>query len=249
MKAIILCAGKGERLRPLTNEIPKPMIPINNMPVLEYLIALCRKHSIRDIAINTSYLPEKIKQYFGDGRKFGVKLRYSYEPELLGTSGALNNFRAFFDSSFFVLYGDNLTDLNLTEMMDYHKKKKGLGTLFVYKEPLVDEKTTPGVIILNEDGKIQRIIEKPTDAEIVEINKISPDKKFMNSGIYILENKILDLIPAGFSDFSKNIFPKIMETYELYGFRSDPYIREVGQMIRYKKAKEEIESGKIKLKL
>ena len=159
MKAIILCAGKGERLRPLTNEIPKPMIPINNMPVLEYLIALCRKHSIRDIAINTSYLPEKIKQYFGDGRKFGVKLRYSYEPELLGTSGALNNFRAFFDSSFFVLYGDNLTDLNLTEMMDYHKKKKGLGTLFVYKEPLVDEKTTPGVIILNEDGKIQRIIE------------------------------------------------------------------------------------------
>jgi len=249
MKAIILSAGKGTRIRELAPDKPKVLMEILGKPMIEWNIELLRKYEVKDIAINTHYLADKIKDYLGNGEKFGVKLRYSYEPELLGTSGALNNFRAFFDSSFFVLYGDNLTDLNLTEMMDYHKKKKGLGTLFVYKEPLVDEKTTPGVIILNEDGKIQRIIEKPTDAEIVEINKISPDKKFMNSGIYILENKILDLIPAGFSDFSKNIFPKIMETYELYGFRSDPYIREVGQMIRYKKAKEEIESGKIKLKL
>ena len=86
MKALILCAGKGERLKPLTDTIPKPMVPIANKPLLEYIIQLCKKHNIKDIAINTSYLPEKIKEYFGNGEKFGVNINYSYEPELLGTS-------------------------------------------------------------------------------------------------------------------------------------------------------------------
>ena len=104
MKALILCAGKGERLKPLTAAIPKPMIQIKNKPVLEYLIMLCKKHGIKEIAINTSYLPEKIKECFANGEKFGVKIIYSFEKELLGTAGALNNFRDFFNESFFVIY-------------------------------------------------------------------------------------------------------------------------------------------------
>ena len=113
MKALILCAGKGERLRPLTDTIPKPMVPINNKPLLEYNILLCKKHGITEIAINTSYLPEQIKQYFGNGEKFGVNIHYSYEPELLGTSGSVNNFRDFLDETFVVIYGDAVTDIDL----------------------------------------------------------------------------------------------------------------------------------------
>jgi len=137
MKAIILCAGRGERLRPLTDTIPKPMIPINNKPVLEYIINLLKKNGIKDIAINTSHLPEKIREYFGDGKKFGVKITYSFEPEMLGTSGALNNFRHFFNTNepFLVFYGDNITNIDLKKMLEFHKQKNAIATLALRKNP------------------------------------------------------------------------------------------------------------------
>ena len=249
MKAVVLCAGKGERLRPLTENIPKPMIPINNKPVLEYLIFLCKKHRINEIAINTSYLPEKIKEYFGSGEKFGIKIHYSFEPELLGTAGALNNFRNLLNDTFFVIYGDNITNLNLEEMYKFHKSKKGFGTLYLYKEELIDNKTTPGCVILDENAKITEIIERPTEEEKKRIEKISQDLKYMNSGIYVLEPAILNFIPKGFSDFSKNIFPAALKKGNLYGYKEDCYIKEVGQLIRYEKAKADIESGAVKLDL
>ncbi|MCX6750716.1 MAG: nucleotidyltransferase family protein [Candidatus Pacearchaeota archaeon] len=114
MKALILCAGEGKRLMPLTEKTPKPMVLINGKPLLEYNIKLLKFYGIKDIAINTSHLPEKIKEYFGDGEKWGVKITYSYEPNLLGTAGALNNFRDFFGKDdFFVIAADNLTDIHL----------------------------------------------------------------------------------------------------------------------------------------
>jgi NDP-sugar pyrophosphorylase family protein len=249
MKAIILCAGKGERLKPLTNDLPKPMILINQRPVLEYLISLCKKHGINEIAINTSYLPEKIKGYFGNGEKFGVRINYSFEPELLGTAGAINNFRNLLNDTFFVIYGDNITDLNLSKMYKFHKSKKALGTLYLYKEELMDKKTTPGCVILDENAQIKEIIERPTEEESKRIEKIPQNLRYMNSGIYILEKEILNIIPPGFSDFSRDILPQALKKGKLYGYMENCYIKEVGQIIRYEKAKQDIESGAIKLNL
>lgn len=249
MKAIILAAGKGERMRPLTNNLPKPMIPIDNKPILEYLIKLCKKHNINEIAINTSYLSEKIKDYFGDGSTFGVKLHYSFEPEALGTAGALNNFRELFNETFFVIYGDNITNLNLSEMLEYHKSKKGFGTLFIRKESIKDDKTTIGAVIIGNKGQIIDLIENPNEFEKEYLNKLPENKKWTNTGIYLLEPEILKLIPRGFSDFSRDIFPKILRSgnknRKLFGFKKDCYFREVGQFIRYNLAKKEIEFKEI----
>lgn len=251
MKAVILCAGKGERLKPLTNKIPKPMIPINNKPILEYLIMLCRKHGINEIFISTSYMSEIIRNYFGDGSKWGVKIVYAVEKEteLPGTSGALKKFKQFLDETFFVIYGDNLTNLNLTKMLDFHRSKKGLGTIFVYKEPLADEKSTPAIVAVDSNSKIFDLIEKPVASDKERLEKITPDQKYMNSGIYILEPRVFNFIPKKPSDFMVDIFPEAMKSEKLFGFRNNPYIREVGIFLRLNKAKEEIESGQISLGL
>lgn len=244
MKAIILSAGRGERLMPLTVTIPKPMIQINNKPVLEYLIMLCKKHGIDEIAINTSYLPEKIKEYFGDGKKFGVKIRYSFEKELLGTSGALNNFRDFFNETFFVIYGDNVTDIDLTKMLEFHKEKGGIATLALRKKP--KNKIPSSFVVADENLKITNFIEKPS-LELFE--KICKDFYLSNSGIYILEPEILDFIPLGFSDFAFNIFPKLLEKgKKMYAFMMDEYyFREVGKVDKYELIRKELESGQFKL--
>jgi NDP-sugar pyrophosphorylase family protein len=251
MKAVILCAGKGERLRPLTNKIPKPMILINNKPILEYLIMLCKKHGINEIFISTSYMSEVIKNYFGDGSKWGVKLIYSVEKEneLPGTAGALKKFKQFLNETFFVIYGDNLTNLNLTKMLNFHCSKKGLGTIFVYKEPLADEKSTPAIVAVKSDGEIFDLIERPVESDKERLEKITSDQKYMNSGIYVLEPEIFNFIPEKPSDFMVDIFPESMKSEKLFAFRDNPYIREVGIFLRLNKAKEEIESGQISLDL
>lgn len=249
MKAIILCAGKGERLRPLTESMPKPMIPINGKPILEYLILLCKKHKINDIALNTSYLPNSIKSYFGDGSKWGVKVRYSFESTLLGTAGALNNFRDFINETFFVVYGDNVTDLDLSEMLRYHKSKRALATLFLYKEEMIDKQTSIGLVVVDSSYKVTEIIENPSEPDKFRIGKIPLQRTFINSGVYIFEPEILKLISEGFSDFAKDVLPLVLKTGKVYGFTSKCYFKEVGQFSRYSKAKEDIESGKVKLNL
>lgn len=246
MKAIILCAGKGERLLPLTKTIPKPMVPINNKPLLWYNIQLCKRYGIKDLAVNTSYLPEKIKEYFGNGEKFGVNLNYSFESELLGTSGALNNFKSFLNETFVVIYGDNITDLNLDKMLQFHKSKKTLATIFIFKETILDEKTTPGWVIFNQDSKVEEIIENPNEQDE---KRLANKNKLTNGGIYILEPEIFKYIPKGFSDFAEDIFPKLIKEGKLYAFQTNCYFREVGIMKRYVLTKKEIESEQTKLAL
>ena len=243
MKALILCAGEGTRLRPLTEDTPKPMVRIKNKPILEYNIRLCKKYGIEDIAINTSYLPKKIKEYFGDGSRLGVRLRYSYESELLGTAGALNNFSDFFKDTFVVIYGDNLTDIDLEKMVDYHKSKKGMATLALRKKP---EDPSSGYVILDSHSQIQNFIEKPSNKERAYFKNQS---SWENLGIYVLEPKILKHIPQGFSDFGRNIFPELIKGKEkIFGFdMSNYYFGEIGQVKRFLKVKEDIESGLVKL--
>ena len=252
MKAVILCAGKGERLRPLTNKIPKPMIKINNKPILEYLILLCRKHGIKEIFISTSYLSEIIKNYFGDGSKWGVKIAYSIEDEenLPGTSGALNKFKQFLNETFFVIYGDNITNLNLLKMLEFHRSKKATGTLFVYREMITDEKSTPAIVAVKSDGEIFDLIERPTESDRERLERIKLNQKYRNSGIYVLEPEIFNFIPPKkISDFMLDIFPQIMKRGKLFAFRDNPYLRDIGVFLRLNKAREEIESGQVSLGL
>jgi len=174
-------------------------------------------------------------------------LHYSFEPELLGTSGALNNFKNFFNETFFVIYGDNITSLDLTEMLRYHKSKKASATLYLYREKIMDEKTTLGCVVISNDNIIKEIIENPDESEKEQLKKMLFERKLTNAGVYILEPEILKLIPEGYSDFAKDIFPRALEKgCKLYGFQSDCYFKEIGQMQRYLMAKKDIESGKIK---
>jgi len=244
-KAIILCAGEGTRLLPLTKDTPKPVIPIDNIPLLEYNIRLCKFHGIKDIFINTSYLPEKIKDCIGDGGHLGVNITYSYESQPLGTSGALNNFKQFLGGEpFVVIYGDNLTDIDLEKMFKYHKAKGGIATIALRKKPR--NYKTQSLIITDEDSKLKEFIEKPSDDLVM---KKSLEFKLINSGIYFCDPRILNYIPKGFSDFAYDIFPNIINKKEkVYGFLMDDYyFREVGKIEKYNIAKDEIESGKIKL--
>ena len=157
-------------------------------------------------------------------------------------------FRNFIDGPFFVLYADNLTNLNLRKMYQNHKKTGALGSIFLYKENMADEDTTPGIVVLKEDSFIDKIIEDPNKKEKTFLKNV-PDKfKFTNSGIYILEKEVFEFIKAGVSDFAKQVFQEILKKgLKLYGYRENCYIREIGQMNRYLKAKEEIESGKVVL--
>lgn len=240
MKAIILCAGRGERLMPLTQNIPKPMIKIKGKPILWYNISLCKKYGISDIAVNTSYLPEKIKDYFEDGKEFGVNIVYSYEPELLGTSGALNNFRDFLDDDFIVIYGDCVSNIDFGKMLEYHKKNKPIATIALRKKP--KEYKTQSLILADEQLNIINFLEKPSQ-ELVD--KFSSEFKLINSGIYILSPKILAYIRDGFSDFGYNIFPLLIEKKEkIKGFMIDEFFyREIGTVEKYMLAKKEVEQN------
>ncbi|MDD2481820.1 MAG: nucleotidyltransferase family protein, partial [Lutispora sp.] len=163
MKAVIMAGGKGTRLRPLTCGIPKPMVPIFDKPVMEYTIKLLKKNGIDSIAVTVAYLPQVIMDYFGDGKNNEVNLHYFIEDIPLGTGGSVRNTGNFFDSTFIVMSGDSLTDLDLTKALKFHKNKKSKATLVLRREPVPIEY---GVIITDADGSIVRFLEKPSWGEV-----------------------------------------------------------------------------------
>ena len=212
---MILAAGKGTRVRPLTNEMPKPMIPIIGKPVMEYLIEELSRHGFDEIMINVSHLPEKIENYFGNGERLGVEIGYSFEGHIedgeiqstaLGSAGGIKRiqeFGGFFDDTFLVVCGDALIDLDLTKAVREHWKSGAIAsvcTLSVEPEKVVDY----GVVVSDKNGQITSFQEKPSVDEALSNN--------INTGIYIFEPEILDLIPSGESyDIGGDLFPKIVE--------------------------------------
>jgi len=213
MKAMILAAGKGTRLRPYTNQIPKCMIPIAGKPILAYIIEWLGKHGIREIIINLHYLPEVIKSYFGEGEKWGVKIFYSHEERLLGTAGGVKNVEFFFDGPFLVWYGDNLSTCNLIKLYQFHKAKGGLGTIVLHRREEVNQS---GVVRLNGEDRIIYFQEKPKSEQ--------PHSNWVNAGIYLFEREVLNYIcPDRSSDFGLDVFPRLLDKGErLYGYRLSP---------------------------
>lgn len=210
MKAVILAAGKGERFREVNDTIPKPMLVYKDKPVLEHNILLCKKYGITDLFINLHHFPNVIKNYFGDGSKFGVNIKYSFENELLGTSGAVkkiaNDFWQDSREDFFVIYGDNYSDLDLSLLKNKFNEVHPLGVIgFHYREDV----SSSGVALFDENFKIKEFIEKP---------KTDVGTNWVNAGIYYFSPEVLNFIPEGYSDFGKDIFPCLMKKNEsLFG--------------------------------
>lgn len=225
MKAVIMAGGKGSRLRPLTSNLPKPMVPLLDRPCMAYIIELLKRHGVTEIGVTVQYLSQVIKTHFGDGHDMGVELSYFDELEPLGTAGSVKNAESFLDDTFLVISGDALTDFDLQEAIAFHHQKQAMATLVLTR---VDVPLEYGVVMTDSDGKIGRFLEKPSWGEVFS------DK--VNTGIYILEPNILQLVPKGsVFDFSKDLFPMMMERgLPLYGFEADGYWSDIGNLAQYR---------------
>ena len=211
MKAVLLAAGKGTRLRPLTDEMPKVMIPIAGKPILEHHVEHLAGAGIREIFINLHHLPDRITSHFGDGQKWGVRIRYSFEPEILGTAGAVKKLEAELRGApFLVVYGDNFSELDFADFISWSEKAGGSGTVAVFEK---EDVAGSGVVDIGSGGRIVRFLEKPAPNEVLS--------HWVNAGIYRLSDDILDDIPRGYSDFGHDIFPEAIERgRNLFAYRS-----------------------------
>ncbi|MBN1448014.1 MAG: nucleotidyltransferase family protein [Bacteroidetes bacterium] len=212
MKALLLAAGKGTRLGSLTEHIPKPLLEVRGTPVLRHLAALCARHGVDELCINTHYLADRIRVVMGNGSDFGLRIRYSFEEELLGTAGALHHFRDVLrDDTFFVLYGDNFMDYDLGALAAFHRAKGGIGTVALYEK---EDVRHSGIAVLDAHARITRFIEKPAPEQRVS--------RLVNCGLYVLEPDIFSFLPDGPSDFGKDVFPSLLaQGKELYGMVMD----------------------------
>jgi mannose-1-phosphate guanylyltransferase/mannose-1-phosphate guanylyltransferase/phosphomannomutase len=235
-KAMILAAGEGTRLRPLTLETPKALLPIRGRALIEHQISWLNHHGIREIAINLYHLGNKIKDHLGDGSRFGMKICYSPEETLLGTAGGVKRIEHFFNDTFVVVYGDILTDLDLSDMVKFHREKKAVATLAIFEAPNPWE---VGVVELNKERRILRLTEKPQSPV-----PSSQSPALANGGVYVLEKDVLNYIPAqGSSDFAYDIFPKLIGLgLPIYGYMLNPQdycLIDIGTRDKYRKANEE----------
>jgi mannose-1-phosphate guanylyltransferase len=224
LKAVLLVGGLGTRLRPLTNDRPKSIVPVLNRPVLEHTIAYLKQYGVNDIIITLNYLPEVIEDYFGDGSKFGVNLAYFMEKEPRGTAGAVKNAESGLDSAFFVLNGDIFTDLNLTEMYAFHRKRKAQATIAL---SYVKDPSAFGVVDTEPDGRVKRFIEKPPPG--------TAPSNWINAGTYILEPEVLAEIPPGVHHmFERGLFPHLVNTGKpVYGYPYKGYWLDMGTPAQY----------------
>ena len=240
MKAIIMAGGFGTRLRPLTCNIPKPMVPMMNKPMMEHIVDLLKTHGIKDIVTTLFYQPDVITGYFGDGSKFGVHIQYRKSEADYGTAGSVRNAKDFLDERFIVISGDVLTDFDLKAAVKFHESKKAAATILLTHVP---NPLQFGVVLTREDGKITRFLEKPSWGEVFSDT--------VNTGVYILQPEVLDLIPEREDfDFSKNLFPILLERdMGLYGYVCDGYWRDIGNLNEYQEAHLDVLRGQVKINL
>ena len=224
LKAIILAGGEGTRLHPLTNSVPKPMVPVLNRPFLEHTIAYLKKYGVENIILALSYLPEIIQDYFGDGSNLGVQLTYVLEDHPLGTAGAVKNAEQHLDSSFAVLNGDIFTDLDIADMLAFHRHREAKASIAL---TWVDNPRAFGAVETDRNARIQRFTEKP-----------SPDRvttNWINAGIYILEPEVLEHVPAdSHYMFENGLFPLLLELGEpVYGYHFSGHWLDMGTPEKY----------------
>jgi mannose-1-phosphate guanylyltransferase len=225
MKAMVMAAGLGTRLRPLTYEVPKPMVPVVNRPIMEHILRLLPRHGFSEVIANLHWFPDMIRNRFGDGSELGIELTYSYEEELMGTAGGVRNVSSFFGHEpFLVMAADALTDIDLAALRAAHDANGGIATLAVKQVPNVSEF---GVVITDADGRIQGFQEKPDPAEALS--------DLASCMIYILEPEIFDYFPDKHAvDFALEVFPALLENDVAFCVhRIDSYWNDVGSLPEY----------------
>jgi len=239
MRAVLMAGGSGTRLRPLTCDLPKPMVPILNRPIAEHIVRLLKRHHITDIIATLFYLPNVMRDYFQEGTALGVTMTYVVEEEqALGTAGCVKNVSDLLNDTFIVISGDSITDFDLQQAIRFHRQKGAKATLVLTRVPNPIEF---GVVITDDNHKIIRFLEKPTTSEIFSDT--------INTGIYILEPDVLDDLPANCEqDFSKDLFPRLLEKGEpLYGYVAEGYWCDVGHLDAYRQAQYDALHGKVAL--
>jgi mannose-1-phosphate guanylyltransferase/phosphomannomutase len=238
MKAVIMAGGFGTRIQPLTNSIPKPMLPVVNIPMMEYSIRKLSKIGIKDFVILLYFKPEVIQNYFKDGREFGVNITYALPDKDYGTAGAVRYAKDCLDTTFVVVSGDLMTDCNFQDIINFHKKNISKLTIGITR---VENPLQFGVVVTDEAGKIERFLEKPSWGEVIN------DK--INTGIYVISPDVLDFIPADKPfDFSKDLFPLLMDSgVDLWGYTLEGYWRDVGNITSYLEIHEDIFNNIVKV--
>lgn len=231
MKAIIIAGGYGNRLRPLTDNIPKPMVSVCGKPILFHIIELLRNHGISEFILALCYLPEVITSYFGDGSKLGVKIQYTFENTKtpLGTAGAISLAKKMIKDTFIVTYADILRELDIKKMIDFHIKTQAFATLNVYRRKSVGAKS---MVIMDKNQRITEFIERPKSTKIA--------KKYIwaNGSFYIFEPEVFSLIPTGKNvDFGSDIFPKMLKLKKsIFAYPSDGSFVDIGNSEKLKLA-------------
>jgi NDP-sugar pyrophosphorylase family protein len=216
MKAMLLAAGRGERLRPLTDTTPKCMLQFEGKPLLEHWMDKLHLFGVRDVVINVHHLADVIVNHFGSGERWDVKIQYSRERELLGTSGALRQVKSLFaDEMFLVIYADNQSTCGLHDIVDFHVRRGSVATMAAC---WIEDPRSCGIVGFDAQGRIERFLEKPTADQVFS--------HYINAGIYVLKPKIFDYIPAnGVSDFSRDVFPRMLAAGALlHAFPYDGYV-------------------------
>lgn len=235
MKAVILVGGEGTRLRPLTYSTVKAMVPVLNRPFIEYVIRHLSDHNISEIILALGYKPDSLIDYFGDASELGVRLVYSVEPEPLGTAGAIKNAEQYIDDTFFVMNGDIFTDIDLTDMLDFHKDKGAKVTIAL--TPVADP-TRFGVVETTSRQRISRFVEKPSRDQV--------SSNLINAGIYILDGEVLKGVPPGKRFmFEHDVFPTLLADGEpVFGYTTDSYWIDMGTPEQYLELTGDLLDGK-----
>ncbi|MBI2650811.1 NTP transferase domain-containing protein [Candidatus Woesearchaeota archaeon] len=219
-KAVLLVGGRGTRLKPLTDKIPKALLEVKGKTITEHLFDLLKKYGIRDVVLCTGYLRDKIKEHFGDGSTLGINITYIEEKEPLGTAGPLKLARKYLKDSFIVSNGDELKNINIPRMFRLHKRKNALATIAL---TTVEDPSHYGVARL-DGSRIIEFVEKPSN----------PPSNLINAGFYILEPEVIDMIPNGFSMLEKDVFPKLAKMGRLRGFPFAGQWFDIGNIERYR---------------
>ena len=241
MKAMALAAGKGTRLFPLTGEIPKPMAPVVNTPIIEHIFDLLATHGTEEVHVNVHYLADALLEAYGEESRIdGMKVHLSREDELRGTAGGVKRLASNFDDTFVVVSGDALTDVDIGELVAFHKEKGALATIALHR---VYDTSEFGVVEVDEEGSILSFQEKPDPGDAIST--------LANTGIYVLEPRALDYIPEdAFFDFARDVFPKFLQRGERFvGYQGDFYWSDIGTLEAYRQAQYDVLSGKARVRI
>jgi len=238
MKAVVMAGGEGSRLRPLTINRPKPMVPLVDRPVMAHIIELLKQHGITEIIVTVQYLANVIQDYFGDGTSYGVHIEYSVEETPLGTAGSVKNAQHLLQEPFLVISGDALTDINLTDIINFHYAHNSLVTITLKH---VNNPLEYGVIVTDEQGRVKQFLEKPSWGDVIS--------DAVNTGIYVVDPKVFDYFDAGqIVDWSKDVFPRLLAQDEpLYGYITHGYWTDIGTLEAYMRATADYMQGRVNL--